>query len=343
MTGPEHSLTTSNAADTAVPDAGTGSSPSTSTPPVRDGASSSGVPSVPTGSTSGSTSTTGNPTGSRRVYSPSQTADWLTCPILRQFKRPSTLRGEEQPHVWEPRGSEEWTPNRLVGTAVQEGYNVYLRERGAPSDLDEAAEGRVEDVIRAGFVDQPKYTVEGLVKLVLRGVQALLDADLYARHQIIDLDEPLSYSRPDIISRHETQGLGHSDLKVAFRIDERYRPKRMSEYETDDQFWHYAWEIAEHLGEPVKWFRPIQLILTPKATVLKETFQVDPERLAFWLESARAHWDDMQAEDEGRKPIAGRWQSCLGGKYGPCVAYDFCHKFHRDPIQATLYYQRVPK
>lgn len=241
--------------------------------------------------------------------------------------------------MWEPRGETEWTPNRLMGTAVQAGYNVYLR-RGGSDDLAEAA---VNEVIEQGYVEQPKYTVEGLVKLVLRGVEALLDADLYARHQIIDLDEPLSYSRPDIISRHETQGLGVSDVKVALRIDERYRVKRMSEYETDDQFWHYAWEIGEHLGEPVKWIRPIQVILTPKATVLRDTFQVDPERLAFWLEGAQSHWADMQAEDEGRRAIAPRWQSCLSGKYGPCVAYDFCHKFHRDPIQATLYYQRVPK
>ena len=157
------------------------------------------------------------------------------------------------------------------------------------------------------------------------------------------MDHPLAHSRPDIVSRHETRGLGVTDLKVAERVDERYRAKRLSEYETDDQFWHYAWEVGETYGEPVKWVRPVLLILTPRAVVLQESITVTPERLKFWLSGAEQHWRDMAGEDDGSRPVVPRWPACRSGKFGPCVAYDFCHILDRDPSRATVYYDRTPK
>ena len=290
-------------------------------------------------STSGSGTRLKDPTSSSRVYSPSQTADWLQCPILRQFKRPSVSveLGETEPHVWSEK-SFDWEPARLLGIAVQEGYNLHLQGKD-----EERIEAWVTTVIERGFVEQPKFTREGLLKLCLRGVEVLIDSNLFDRHAILELDIPLSHSRPDIVSRHESQGLGVTDLKVAQRIDERYRTKRMSEYETDDQFWHYAWELEQHYGEPVKWFRVVQAILTPKAQVLQTTVEVDPKRLQFWLEGARQHWADMQAEDEGLRPVVSRWQNCRGNKFGPCMAFDYCHDLERNPVRAVTYYDRVPK
>ena len=288
--------------------------------------------------------------GSSPVYSPSQTADWLACPILRQFKRSSTLSvlGETSPHVWEPRSSGEWDPARLLGIAVQVGYNVWLnrhrgRWNGTESEVEQLIESAVTATITTWFVDQPRYTPQGLTKLALRGVEVLLDANLFERQSVLEIDLPLSHSRPDVISRHESQGLGVTDFKVSQRIDERYRAKRMSEYETDDQLWHYAWEVALHYGEPVKWFRVVQVILTPKAQVLVESVTVDQSRLEFWLEGAEQHWRDMRAEDTGDRPIVPRWQNCRSGRYGVCVAYDFCHLLNRDPVRAVTYYERVPK
>ena len=259
--------------------------------------------------------------------------------MLRQFKRPSTLSvlHEADPHVWEPR-TVEWDPARLLGIAVQAGYNIHLKGGG-----DDIVEAHVAAVLGSSFVEQTRYTLEGLTKLALRGVAALIEKDLFDRHSILDLDVPLTHSRPDVVSRHESQGLGVTDLKVARQIDERYRVKRMSEYETDDQFWHYAWEVGEHWGEPVKWFRAVQVILTPKALVLQETVTVTPERLHFWLQGAQQHWADMQAEDEGTRPVVPRWPNCRGGKYGVCVFYDACHNFNHDPQKMLTYYDRVPK
>lgn len=192
-------------------------------------------------------------------------------------------------------------------------------------------------------MEQPKYTLQGLTKLALRGVEVLLDANLFERHAILEIDLPLSHSRPDVVSRHDSLGLCVTDFKVSQRIDERYRIKRMSEYETDDQFWHYSWEAALHYGEPVKWFRVVQVILIPKAQVLVESVMVSPERLAFWLQGAEQHWQDMRAEDTGNRPIVPRWQNCRSGRYGVCIAYGFCHVLNRDPVHAVTYYERVPK
>ena len=257
---------------------------------------------------------------------------------MRGFKRRSTLQelGEVHPHKWEPRVGGEWDPARLLGIATQVGYNWHLRGKD-----DEEIEEVVTAELREGFQEGGKYTLEGLSKLTLKGVSVLIDGNFFDRHRILELDEPLSHSRPDYISR-SPEGLGVTDLKVAFRIDERYRIKRMSEYETDDQFWHYAWEVGEHYGEPVKWLRPLQVILTPKAQVLHEFIRVDPKRLEFWLEGARQHWVDMEAEDNGERPVVPRWPNCRGGKYGTCIFYDGCHQFGRDPQKMLTYYERVP-
>ena len=264
-----------------------------------------------------------------RVYSPSSMGEWLQCPLLRQLRR-----------SWRERVV-EWSPAMLLGNAVQAGMNVWLRDRqGADigTSLDEAIEAAVVGVIGLGYEEQPKYTPEGLVKLTLRGVQALLDADLFRRHTILMVDEPLGHSRPDVVSRHETEGLVVTDFKVTRQLGDQYRAKRLSEYETDDQFWHYAWEVGETLGEPVKWLRPVVVILAPKPTVLSTTVAVQPDRLNFWLSGAEQHWADMQAEDEGRRPVVPRWPSCRGGKFGVCEMYDACHLLGRDPVRMQTYY-----
>lgn len=323
-TGPLNSLPLSTLSDYVVPSVGTPYGGLTSISGAPGTRFSSTAPSVPGDSTAGSTSSGSPPSFPRQVYSPSETENWLTCPVWRQFSK-----------SWTPREI-EWEPARVLGVAVQEGLNVVLRGQGGEREVEAAVTQRLQ----AEFVEQPKYTLPGLVKLALRGVEVTLDADLLSRHQILMVDEPLSGSRPDVVSRHETEGLGVTDFKVSQKVDERYRAQRLSSYETDDQFWHYAWEVGETLGEPVKWFRPVVVILTPKATVLTDTIHVTPTRLKFWLEGAESHWRDMDAEDRGLRATAPNWQSCRGGRFGPCKAYDYCHIFNRDDTKAIVYYDR---
>ena len=267
----------------------------------------------------------------RSIYSPSETGDWLTCPVLRQLKK-----------GWRPR-QVEWSPAMLLGNAVQAGLSEQLNQaRGQSDGDDDDVEQEVVATLTQGFQEQATYTVAGLLKLALRGVQATLDIQLFDRHQILMVDEPLSQSRPDVVSRHETEGLGVTDFKVSLKVDERYRAQRLSSYDTDDQFWHYAWEVGETLGEEVKWLRPVVIILAPKATVLHELVRVTPARLAFWLEGAESHWHDMSVEDQGLRVPAARWPSCRGGRYGECQFLTACHTFLRDPVQMEKsgYYER---
>lgn len=314
------------------------------TSPAREGPWSSTVPPAASEPTSGSGPTKRSPSSptSRSIYSPSETSAWLTCPVWRDnFYKRKRLPGEDTPKKWAAR-EVDWDPARLLGIAVQAGVNVWLGA-GSPQEdeADPFIEEKVERILSDGFQEQPRYTKEGLAKIVYRGIDAVRAKGIFDRHRILMIDEPLSQSRPDVVSRHEVDGLGVTDFKVSHHVDERYRDKRLSEYETDDQFWHYAWEVGETLGEPVKWVRVVLVILTPKVVVLTETTTVTPERLNFWLQGAEQHWQDMSAEDRGERVIAPRWPSCRGGKFGVCEAYDFCHVFHRDPSKATVYYERV--
>lgn len=320
--------------DSAVPSVDMGSPDGTKSPnPVA--VSCSPALAVPTTSTAGSAPAVGPPSSPFRVYSPSETATWLQCPILRGYKK-----------HWTPR-TVAWDPAKLLGIAVQEGLSVWLRASRASTPgtgdeaTDEAVESRLRLVLSEGFQEQPTHTLAGLTKLALRGVQATLNADLFDRHTILMVDEPLSQSRPDVVSRHATEGLGVTDFKVSRTVGEQYRAKRLSEYETDDQFWHYAWEVGETLGEPVQWIRAVLIILAPAVKVMPITTPVGSRRLAFWLAGAEQHWRDMTAEDHGQRAVAPRWPNCRGGRYGECEMYDACHVLHGDESKFLLYYERT--
>lgn len=261
-----------------------------------------------------------------RVYSPTETANWLHCPVYRQFER-----------RWEPL-SIEWSPAILLGNAVQAGLFEWLR--GRP---DSACEEVVVRVVESASIEGETYTAQGLTKLALRGVKTVMESGLFDRHTILMVDEPLAHSRPDIVSRHETEGLGVSDFKVSHQLGDRWRQQRLDSYDTEDQFWHYAWEVGETLGEPVKWTRAILVILSPKPTALPALVRVTPERLNFWLQGAEQHWQDMSDEDQGRRQVVPRWPSCRGGRYGACEAYDACHILDRDESRYNTLYKRKGK
>lgn len=326
MSGPAPWPSTSGPSGSAAPGTAPPSPPATSAPHVTDGASSSSVPSVPDGSTSGSNLTASPPPSSYPVFSPSATEDFNRCPIYARLRK-----------RWAPR-SIEWDPALTLGKVVQAGINVYFHKGKPHPDPDSIAEEAVRVALAADFQEGGKYTLEGLVKLCLRGVQAVLAHNLFQNHEILMVDETLGVGRPDVVSRHRG-ALWIHDFKVSLQVRDDYRVKRLEEYDTKHQFWHYAWEGEQHFGEPVKVVRPILVILSPRATVLWVDIPITPERQAFWLRGAEELWARMaRSKDVPLENLPPNTDNCYG-KYGKCPFTDACYLFNLDMARASIYYE----
>lgn len=280
-------------------------------------------------STFGAKALASPPSSTWRVYSPSATEDFNRCPIYAHLKK-----------RWQPR-TIEWEPALTLGKAVQVGINVYLTE-GERDGVEDVVNEHVRSTIAADFTEGGKYTLDGLTKLALRGVNAVLDANLFTDHDILMVDETLGASQPDVVSRHRlTKELWVHDFKVSQSVRDDYRAKRLEEYDTKHQFWHYAWEGERAFGEPVAYVRPILVILTPKAQALWLDIRVEPKRLAFWLRGAEELWSRMERSKDVRlEDLTPNWDNCYG-KYGKCPFLDACHVFHLDMQKASIYYEEV--
>src|SRR6267378_885341 len=118
------------------------------------------------------------------VYSPSETDDYLLCPRLRVLKR-----------TWRPRGC-GWRPHMALGNAIHAGIAAYYGT-GGPRDRVNAHQV-AEDTIAAEFREGSEWSLDGLRKLVTKGMQVALDtpllsddgtvvgAELWAAHSKID-------------------------------------------------------------------------------------------------------------------------------------------------------------
>ena len=250
---------------------------------------------------------------------PTPTEDFARCPIYARLNR-----------EWEPRGA-EWTPNMLLGRAIGDGMTAcYKNTRGDGQLLDPLQTAL--DALQAGFVEQDTWSIEALRKLVTTGLREALQTTP-VQGTILMVDESLpSRARPDVVFRHPVTGLTVVDTKVSLRSKDQY----LSQYEVWWQGFHYAWEVGELLGEPVKWMGPHIITLTPKVRGHYHPIEVTPERVAFWHRQAEMLWYKMEDPVEQVTP---NWFSCHG-KFGRCFAYDACHVCHLDEDRMAILYQR---
>ena len=271
------------------------------------------------------------------VFPPTYTDDFIRCPVYARLRKTDWHLRAEAPH-----------PGLYIGRALAKGLAAFYGqfEQGAIGGpgAEEIARQEVATALTWPFEDgESEWTQAGVEKLCGKALVAALKTarELVGSETVIGAEYHLPHSRPDLISRDYTGALIVTDTKYSLELDSRWRDKRISEYETANQFWHYAWETEEFLGEPVAWFRLHLVTGTPCKSDLFP-FRVDRDRLAFWLQSSADVWQRIEAAQE--VPVAGlpgNWQTCLTGKYGRCAYYEFCHTFHRNPDTAqVLYIQR---
>ena len=268
------------------------------------------------------------------VYAPTPTEDFARCPVYQRLNK-----------LWEPRGA-EWTPAILLGRAIGEGMSQFYRtvKEKPPGDRELALATALKVLEEDDSINsQETWSLVGLTKHVKAGLMEALDTSP-VRGPILMVDEPLgSGARPDVVYRHPSTGLSVADTKVRFKLDPRYREKALAEYDTWWQGWHYAWEVGEYLGEPVKSIGPHLITLTPKVRGEHHPIEVSPARVSFWLKQAEVLWarmgDSFHTAPLPVELLTPNWFSCYG-KFGRCFAYDACHTIQSyDEDKLSIVYQ----
>ena len=277
---------------------------------------------------------------------PSEVTDWIRCPRLWWLRDQG----------WRPFDT-QWTPERLLGTAVHAGlahywglragglhagpeneaiYNVFLREWPDTAPSEHSLEGYTEQAIKV---------VDAVIKWI---VKHMPDAKPVMVEQSLGAD---GHTIPDLVTREQadiypdTDGiLVVTDWKVSAHLPVDRIQYRLQDLEKTHQFLHYAWAVGEHLKEPVRLFRKVVIAAGPQIRVKDGTFTPTPESLAAWLADARVKWDLMHKMRDG---IVFPWRNedgCL--KYGEkwrCWAYDFCWTCNGDEEKGKQFLVKEPR
>ncbi len=277
------------------------------------------------------------------IFSPSSTATWLRCPMLRALRRQG----------WVPRTAKKKDVSAIIGQAFAAGVGTYNNLRKAHEEgggdvttLDKAraaaasvgiAKGvmhqHFREIERLGLVipatedsyfnDAPRYIETAVNKYCLND-------PLPSTWRIVDVEREFSEHgpcRPDLIVR-DNFGLAVVDYKSKVTLLEKYRAKTEQEYLNHDQMHHYAWAGEEVYSEPIQRYHIALAVITPTFRCNLVSQEINPETLKLWLQGRRKVWKRMAEDDADGQPALAADHS---DKFGQCDYYAACFRYRLDP------------
>jgi hypothetical protein len=264
------------------------------------------------------------------VFSPTRLKDFVTCPLMSALKR-----------KWEPMTT-EWEPNRLLGTALTTGLNVYykgLRDEVPASDLQIWASAYTQ--LESGFQAGSRWDMPGLEKILEKSLDKAMSVDMVRGERILVVDESLGKGKPDLVLRRRDGTLRVVDTKFKLRVNPDYAEKNIADYDTDDQMWHYAWEVGNYFNAPVSLVEIHQVSAMPSYKSRVHPIVITPEKVAFWLKGAIPIWQAMEnARGTETFDNTPKFTGCTT-RYGQCPFYLFCHTLGGNQEQMKNYYTSV--
>lgn len=258
---------------------------------------------------------------------PSETQDYIRCSRYWYWR-----------HVegWGPPPA-AWTPERLLGTGIHAGIAAYWKSRPEPN-------AALSEAFQAGWPsDAPmEYSRDGLESQALKVLDAVLkwinkemaDATPILVEQALGPD---GHTTPDLVTREQGQ-LVVTDWKTSWNVPADRVQYRLQGAYREHQFLHYCWAVGEHLREPVRLFRKVVIIGSPRIIVKDITFTPSPEAIEYWLTGARQMWKDMAQMRSGERVPTQNTNGCkMYGDKHPCPFYDACWTCHGDEQKMTQF------
>lgn len=283
-----------------------------------------------------------------KVYSPSQTATWMRCPMMRALRKEG----------WIPRYGQRKDWAAVLGQAFGAGVGAYNSLRQAHEEQGMLMPERAPDA-RASFIDVAVGVALGVKQQRVRemvdmGLVVDEDGDAYIKvldqrirravtcyvltdpipdtWKIVDIESSLGEgagnARPDLIVRDE-MGLAIVDYKSKLTLKAEYRHKTIQEYANGHQFLHYAHFGREYYKEPIDRYYIGLAVLEPRWAFELIPFPVHDETLKVWYQGASTAWAMMEREDAGEQVP---WLSDRhSDQFGQCPYYRMCFTHMYDP------------
>lgn len=236
-----------------------------------------------------------------KVYSPSQTKSFLTCPVMWQLNKEGWVtRTYGKPSVYAVRG-----------TAVAKGlddFNKGLSLQACLSSTQKAAEDEY-DRMRLGErewsdVRAPEPTLALIVEQARSLVQSYM-ANVPTGFEVVEAECKFpdhGYCRPDVVA-FRNGALFPLDYKVKDVPNTPFiRHKIITDYEHDWSMLHYCWAIQKEFGQPCSEYVIAILWYGKSNSTELFTFNVRPQRLDAWEQSAFRVWEEMERIETGQAP-----------------------------------------
>lgn len=259
-----------------------------------------------------------------KVYSPSQTTTWLSCPIKRELSYVQKVK---------TRTLYKRDLAGFLGTAVAAGAGAYhnLRLLAQPEkllvtpEMRQACGGIAHSIAKTNMAfeeelgrapapwDRAQYLA--IPERAAMGTFRYVDKCPIPSHwRFIDVERTFpnhGYCRLDLIA---DDGLGPVvvDVKCKLTLDSRHRQKEIDRYRNFWNMLHYTWTVSEFFGSTPTRYYIVFVILEPRFETWIEEYPVKPTALQAWEQSARRVWAQMEAEDKGLPFVAGTCDDCMG-------------------------------
>src|SRR3990167_658517 len=243
-----------------------------------------------------------------QVFSPSQTAGYLFCPMYRWLRQEG----------WREKKVNAKDIGAALGRSFAAGianYNVACRDHASTGSGE-----KVGDAVSAGLAELDT-TVKAMVstrdtrdqEAILTALPGRLERAL---SKSIEYDPiPPQWEKRDVEFTIPDSGASRIDLgcwdgqspvvvdyKLRLRLDARYRFAEIKRLQRNWQLLHYTFFYGQYLKKPVDRYIVLLTVLEPKFEILPidlTTVWVTEEELAQWHAFAKQVWADMAAEDRG--------------------------------------------
>jgi hypothetical protein len=233
-----------------------------------------------------------------------------------------------------------------LGNAIHEGVAFYYTAlQGGPADRTAIRAG-AHDIaavkIAEEFREGSEWSLDGLRKLVTKGMQVALDTPLLSDDgSVVGAELWAAHSKIDLVTR-EPFGLVVTDHKVKLELEKRRLEYALRDLNPSWQLLHEAWAVRAKYGECPTWARAHLIALGPRPFTYVHSEQITDERLDDFQQSGEFHWSAMAGHAdaeamEGKLPPMNT-RSCW--QYGrKCDFYELCHLYGGDMTKAPALYE----
>ena len=155
---------------------------------------------------------------------------------------------------------------------------------------------------------------------------------------------PSGVARPDLVV-DDGRGPTPVDYKTKLTLKKEYEDREISRWRMSWQMLHYCWELqSPPCGWPpcgsqfdrLDFHYYICLVVMEPFRVQLYPFEVHPNTMAWWVQSAQTRWNGMVGE--GQPTMASKHSD----EYGECEYAAACFQHHLDPGRMAEDYVQLP-